>query len=93
MNEKIETHKRRISESAQKLAGILDLDSGIGSAYNKREASMTSRRNNDQNYERINSHMESLKTQKEAFMDKINSFASKMKLLWETWDYVDSTWY
>ena len=80
MNEKIESHRRRVSESAQKLAGILDLDSGIGSAYSKRAGSV-SRGNKDENYERINSHMESLKTQKEAFMSKINSFAEKMKLL------------
>lgn len=26
MNEKIQTHRRRVSESAQKLAGILNLD-------------------------------------------------------------------
>jgi len=83
MNEKIESHRRRVSESAQKLAGILDLDSGIGSAYSKRNGSVSRRlNNNDENYERINSHMDSLKTQKEAFMSKINSFAEKMKLLW-----------
>ncbi len=79
MNDKIHSHRKRVSESAQKLGGILDLDSGIGSAYSRRNSSI---RGNDEQYERINSHMESLKTQKEVFMDKINSFASKMKLLW-----------
>lgn len=75
MNEKIESHRRRVSESAQKLAGILDLDSGIGSAYSKRAGSVSRRINNDENYERINNHMDSLKSQKDAFMSKINSFA------------------
>ncbi len=74
MNEKIESHRRRVSESAHKLAGILDLDSAVGSAYSKGTGSVSRRGNNEENYERINGHMESIKTQKEAFMSKINSF-------------------
>ncbi len=45
-----------MSESAQKLAGILDLDSGMGSAYTKRGSSIT-KRADDEHYEKINSQM------------------------------------
>lgn len=69
MHEKISTHRKRVSDSAQKLAGILDLESGIGSGFNTKRSSVYERKGNVQNVndeqlERINNHMESLKTQK-----------------------------
>lgn len=33
MNEKISTHRKRVSDSAQKLAGILELDGNGGGDY------------------------------------------------------------
>ena len=46
MNEKISTHRKRVSDSAQKLAGILDLDNGIGSGFNTRRNSIYEKRSN-----------------------------------------------
>ena len=43
MNEKISTHRKRVSDSAQKLAGILELD-GNGGDYSG--MGMNTRRNN-----------------------------------------------
>lgn len=46
MNEKISTHRKRVSDSAQKLAGILELD-GNGGDYSG--MGMNTRRNNNNN--------------------------------------------
>ena len=36
----------------------------------------------EEDYEKINSQMESLNQQKQDFMHKISSFAEKLKILW-----------
>ena len=77
MQEKISMHKRRVSDSAQKLAGILEM--GQSEAEPKSFERSMGRREED--YERINSQMESLNQQKQDFMQKINSFAEKLKIL------------
>ena len=84
MREKVSAHKKKVSESAQKLAGILDLNRGDISGIDqpiegKSFARSGNRRSED--YEKINSQMESLANQKQEFMEKISSFAEKLKIL------------
>lgn len=78
MNEKISIHKKRVSDSAQKLAGILELGPGESEAKSF-ERSIGMRKEDD--YEKINNQMESLNQQKQEFMQKINNFAEKLKIL------------
>lgn len=73
MKQRISQHKRRVSESAHKLASILDIEEG------EKRGGRTSRQTED--YEKINSQMEEFNSQKKNFMAKINSFAEKMKIL------------
>jgi hypothetical protein len=75
MKERIHQHKRRVSESAHKLANILDMEQS-----NEGKGFSTTRRGLEE-YEQINSHMESFTNQKSKFMNKINSFAEKLKIL------------
>ena len=73
MRERISTHKSKIKSSAQKLAGIFDEPEGKSF-----ERSMGVRREED--YEKINSQMDSLAQQKEELMSKLNNFAETLKL-------------
>ena len=73
MKERISAHKRRVSESANKLASLLDIDEG------RQTLGIDSRRTED--LEKLNSQMESFNAQKEEFMSKIHSFAEKLKIL------------
>ena len=74
MKERISTHKSKIKSSAQKLAGIFD-EQPEGKSF---ERSMGVRREED--YEKINSQMDSLAQQKEELMSKLNNFAETLKL-------------
>lgn len=81
MNEKIGIHKKKVSDSAQKLAGILDLHgkhdiSDIADKHSDgKEFSRSINMRRQEDYEKINSQMESLNQQKQEFMQKISSFA------------------
>ena len=77
MKQRISTHKRKVSESANKLASLLDIDEGLRGE--RRNLGIDSRRTDD--LERLNSQMDSFNTQKEEFMSKIQSFAEKLKIL------------
>ena len=60
MKEKVTAHKRKISESAQKLAGILDLGKGdISGIEHQTEGKsfMRSGPRKSEDYEKINSQM------------------------------------
>lgn len=62
MKERISQHKRKVSESAQKLANILDLNDKGAKSSSK---GFISDRHNTEDYEKINSQMESFNNQKE----------------------------
>ena len=66
MKQRISQHKRRVSESAHKLANILDIEEG---AENRGKTS----RKATEDYEKINSQMEEFNSQKKNFMAKKNS--------------------
>ena len=84
-------HKKKVSESAQKLAGILDLNhEGPESEIEGKSFSRTGNNRRVEDYEQINSQMESLANQKQEFMEKISSFAEKLKILWWFWVICDS---
>lgn len=76
MKERITQHKRKVSESAQKLASLLDLNQ-----KGRSSKGVGSDRHNTDDYEKINSQMESFNHQKEEFMSKINTFAEKLKII------------
>lgn len=62
MNEKISTHRKRVSDSAQKLAGILELD-GNGGDYSGMGMNTRRRNNSVYNHNRRSSiHMVNEKT-------------------------------
>ena len=65
---RISEHKQKVSESAIKLASLLDIE----------EIKNTK---SEEDYHKINSQMEVLSTEKKEFMSKINSFAEKLKIL------------
>ena len=76
MKERITQHKRKVSESAQKLASLLDMNQK-GSKFSKEFGE----RHATEDYQKINSQMESFNNQKEEFMSKIHSFAEKLKII------------
>lgn len=88
MNEKINVHKKKVSDSAQKLAGILDIHgkndiSEIAERHSDgKEFSRSINMRRDDEYEKINNQMDSLNQQKQEFMQKISSFAERLKILW-----------
>lgn len=76
MKERITQHKRKVSESAQKLANLLDLNDKTGKGSKE-----LPQRQQTQDYQKINSQMQSFNNQKEEFMSKIHSFAEKLKII------------
>lgn len=64
MKDRISSHKRKVSESAQKLASILELDGEQGNS----ERFPRSKRGSIEDYEKINVQMESFSNQKVEFM-------------------------
>ena len=75
-------HKKKVSESANKLAGILEMnrDATEGGIEGK-SFTRTGNNRRSEDYEKVNSQMESLANQKQEFMEKISSFAEKLKIL------------
>ena len=69
------------------MAGILDIHgkheiSDIAEKHSDgKEFSRTMNIRREEDYEKINSQMESLNQQKQDFMQKISSFAEKLKIL------------
>jgi hypothetical protein len=66
----ITDHKRRISESAFKLVELLDVEKDSKNPIDTL---------ND--YQRINDKMESIEAQKSSLLNKINSYAERLKIL------------
>ena len=57
MHQKIDAHKKKVSESAQKLAGILELGQGDDDDRDGKSFSRSIGLRRQQDYERINNQM------------------------------------